>query len=167
MKQSWEDYDAAAERGPLYLALKWIGLGVVLIAILGGVGYGFGWCGETAQVTQEEFGPRAALKKYMLLKEMHAQLDKKKADITIAEARLTSMKDAYQGVPRGQWPRDEREAYNQKEAELAGIKMSFNTLAGEYNAKMAEVNWAFANQGQLPQGATETLPREYAPYVTQ
>lgn len=144
-----------------------VALAIAALCGIIGLSYAFGWCGEAAKVVQEEVGPRASLNKYMLLKEMHAQLSKKLADIKIAEARLTSLETAYKGVPRGQWPRDDREAYNQKEAELAGIKMSYNDLAAQYNAKMAEVNWAFANQGQLPQGATETLPREYAPYVTK
>jgi hypothetical protein len=165
--QNWEDYERAADRGPGHIAVKVIVLLFALGALIGGIGYVFGWFGEAAKVAQDEFGPRAMLDKYTLLKDMHAQLDKKKADIQVGEQRLTSMKEAYAGVPRGQWPRDEREAYNQKEAELAGMKLSYNDLAAQYNAKMAEVHYRFANVGELPQGATEPLPREYAPYVTQ
>ena len=139
--------------------------GFVLVA--GVASYALGWCGEAAKVTQEEVGPRAVLQKYMLLKEMHAQLDKKLADIKVYENRMNALEAAYKGAPRGQWPRDDREAYNQAATELAGVKASYNDLAAQYNAKMAEVNWAFANQGELPKGATETLPRNYAPYVTQ
>ena len=165
--QGWNDYENAADRGPGYIAVKVIALVAVLCALIGGIGYAFGWFGEAAKVAQDEFGPRAMLDKYTLLKDMHAQLDKKKADIQIGELRLAKMEEAYKGVARGQWPRDEREAYNQKEAELSGMKMSYNDLAAQYNAKMAEVHYRFANVGELPQGATETLPREYAPYATQ
>ena len=140
-------------------------VGIVLLGT--GASYALGWCGEAAKVTQEEVGPRAVLQKYMLLKEMHAQLDKKLADIKVYENRMNALEAAYKGAPRGQWPRDDREAYNQAATELAGVKASYNDLAAQYNAKMAEVNWAFANQGELPKGATETLPRNYAPYVTQ
>ena len=38
-------------------------------------------------------------------------------------------------------------------------------LAAEYNAQMAKFNWAFTNQGKLPAGATEVLPREFKPYT--
>lgn len=143
-------------------------VGFIVFALVASVAsYALGWCGEAAKVTQEEVGPRAVLQKYMWLKEAHAQLDKKLADIKVYENRMNALEAAYKGTPRGQWPRDDREAYNQASAELAGVKASYNDLAAQYNAKMAEVNWAFANQGELPQGATETLPRNYAPYVTQ
>jgi hypothetical protein len=45
------------------------------------------------------------------------------------------------------------------------MKYSFNQLAADYNAQMAKINYAFCNVGQLPQGATTPLPREYKPYI--
>ena len=53
------------------------------------------------------------------------------------------------------------------EQEQAGMVLSYNALAAEYNAKMAEMHWAFTNVGQLPAGASEPLPREFAPYRTE
>jgi hypothetical protein len=50
------------------------------------------------------------------------------------------------------------------QAEISGMKASFNDLAAEYNAAMVKINFAFINVGQLPQGATEALPREFKPY---
>jgi hypothetical protein len=46
-----------------------------------------------------------------------------------------------------------------------GIKASYRTLAAEYNAAMAKFNYRFANAGDLPEGATEPLPREFATYA--
>ena len=165
--QNWEDYEKAADKGPLHIGLKVVFAVTVLTAVVGGIGYGFGWFGEAAKVAQQELGPSALLQKYTWLKEAHAQLEKKQADIKVYQARQKALSDQYAGVPRGQWPRDDREAYNQMTTELAGVKASYNDLAAQYNAKMAEVHWAFTNVGQLPQGATEPLPREYAPYAEQ
>lgn len=48
-----------------------------------------------------------------------------------------------------------------------GLKASYNSLSADYNARMAEVNWAFTNVGKLPHGESQTLPREYRDYITK
>jgi hypothetical protein len=167
MKQSWEDYEKAAEHGPARIVVKVLVSIFVLSLVLTGVGYLFGWCGEAAQVAQKEFGPSALLKKYEWFKDASAQLDKKKADIEVYAGRIKSLEDAYKGVSRKDWPRDEREQMSVWQSEVAGVKASFNGLAAEYNSQMAKFNWAFTNAGSLPEGATQPLPREYKPYVEQ
>lgn len=129
-------------------------------------------CNEAAQVAQEELGPRALLRKYEFLKECHAQLDKKQADIKVYDARFANLKATYtddkgKPIPRIKWAREDREQSNMWEAEYAGIVASYNDLAATYNAKMAEVNWRFTNIGDLPAGADEPLPRAYVPYDTK
>ena len=124
-----------------------------------------GWIGETARVVQTEVGPQALLTKYTWLKEAHAQLNKKRADMAVYAARNQTLIDSYKGVARASWPREDREQWATWQSELAGIKASYNDLAAQYNAKMAEVNWRFTNVGMLPSGASEPLPREYAPYT--
>lgn len=167
MKQSWQDYEKAAEHGPMRIAVKAI-LAVFLLGILVSViGYGLGWFGETAKVAQEEFGPRAMLEKYEWFKDAAAQLEKKQADITVYEGRLTAMNETYKDLARQNWPREDREQYNVWSSEVVGVKASYNTLAAEYNAQMAKFNWRFANVGELPQGADKPLPREFKPYTTQ
>ncbi len=167
MRDSWDSYESAANRGPVAFVLK-IAIPLVIIGVVFvWVGSTLNWCGETAQVAQQELGPNALLQKYMWLKEAHAQLDKKQADIKVYQGSLQSLADQYQGVPRTKWAREDRDAYNQKSAEIAGTIASYNDLAAQYNAKMAEVNWAFTNVGQLHKGATDPLPREYAPYRTE
>ena len=89
MKQTWQDYDKAAEHGPMAISIKII-FGLCVLGILvSGIGYSLGWFSETAQVTQEEFGPRAMLEKYEWFKDAAAQLDKKQADITVYNGRIT------------------------------------------------------------------------------
>jgi hypothetical protein len=130
--------------------------------LLGMIGCG---CNEARQVINEELGPRALLKKYSWFKDAAAVLDKKVADMRIYEKRLSSLEDSYIGVPKAQWPKDERETHRQLSNELAGIKMSYNMLAAEYNAAMAKENYRFCEVGRLPEGASTPLPREFKPYV--
>lgn len=128
-------------------------------------------CDEAVQVAHDELGPRAVLAKYVWLKDAHAQLDKKKADIAVYDKRFADLKEQYTEngklLPRTKWAREDREQANMWETEYAGVVASYNDLAATYNAKMAEANWAFCNVGTLPRGAEETLPREYAPYQTK
>ncbi len=140
-------------------------LGVLAaIVLLWVVGYSLGWFQEAAQVTREEFGPRALLQKYEWFKDASAQLDKKQADIRVYESRLDALETAYDGVGRTEWDRVDKQQSNLWRVELAGVIASYNSLAAEYNAEMSKFNWRFANVGDLPRGATQTLPREYRPY---
>src|SRR3990167_6246123 len=139
MKQTWQDYEKATERGPMAIAVKIILAVFALFIFVSVIGYGLGWFGEAARVTQEEFGPRAMLEKY----------------------------ETYKDFARQKWPREDREQYNVWSSEVAGVKASYNTLAAEYNAQMAKFNWRFANVGELPKGADKPLPREFKPYITQ
>lgn len=147
--------------------IKWLGGLLVVGLLLIGVSHFLGAANETAEVAQEEFGARALVRKYEWFKDAAAQLDAKRAAIEVQEVRISGMEEDYQGRPRADWPRDERQAYQQMQAELAGMKNSYNTLAAEYNSAMSKINYAFANQGQLPQGASEPLPREFRTYVTR
>jgi hypothetical protein len=167
MKQTWQDYKRAAGRGPMEIAVKVILAVFALGILISGIGYGLGWFGEAAKVTQEEFGPRAMLEKYEWFKDAAAQLEKKQADIAVYEGRVKAMDETYKDRPRHQWPREDREQYNVWMSEVAGVKASYNSLAADYNAQMAKFNWRFANVGELPKGADRPLPREFKPYTAR
>lgn len=158
----WHDNNDVSEA---FSAVKVVLAFAVAGAAIVGITMGLSWCGETAEVAHQEAGPKALLNKYMWLKEAHAQLDKKQADIKVYQSRLQDMEDSYKDQPRSKWAREDREQYNTWSSEVAGVKAGYNELAAQYNAKMSEVNWKFTNVGDLPKGATEVLPREYAPYV--
>ncbi len=163
----WGDYEKAAEKSPFSLAVKVIIGLTVLCAFIGVISYTFGWIGEAADVTKKEFGPKALLLKYEWFKNASAELDKKQADIKVYEQRVVEQDKDYAGVLKKDWPRDARETRSQWQNEVAGVKASYNSLAAEYNAQMAKFNWRFANSGELPEGATVPLPRDYKPYVSQ
>ena len=115
----------------------------------------------------KEFKPSELLRKYEWFKDASAQLDKKVADIKVYESRFKTINQAYEGVPRKDWPREDREQLSLWITEVSGIKASYNSLSAEYNAQMAKFNWRFCNAGTLPQGATVPLPREYKPYIEE
>jgi hypothetical protein len=131
---SWESWEKTSNKGPAALAWRIFGFGLCALVVLGTVAYFCGWIGETAKVAQDEFGPKAALKKYETLKDMAAALTAKKKDLEVLDAQLESIRTANGNKPRSEWPRDERQNYQQREAELVGLKMSYNNLAAEYNA---------------------------------
>lgn len=163
----WDSYEGAIEKGPLTGFFKIFGAVVIAGAAIGTCSYAFGWCGETAKVVQDEVGPRALLDKYSWLKEAHAQLEKKQADIKVYQAEKQSIVEQNKGIPRNKWAREDRDSYNMTATVVSGVIASYNDLAAQYNSKMAEVQWRFTNVGDLPKGADVPLPREYAPYQTQ
>lgn len=165
MSNDWDKLDQAFDKGPTHFAWKFAGVVIVISLIAIGSCHFLNYANDAASTVSNEVAPSALLAKYTWLKEAHAQLDKKQADIKVMQSSMDSLTSQYQGVLRNKWARVDLDTWGQKSEELAGTKMSYNQLAAEYNAKMAEIQWRFTNVGMLPQGATETLPREYAPYT--
>lgn len=163
----WKSYEDAADRGPGALgwkAFKSVMIAVIVVTVVGTpIMCALGFFTEGAAVIREEFGPREMLRKYEWFKDAAAQLDKKRADIGVYKVQIDELKE----VPRADRDRTDKEQLNLWQREMAGIKASYNGLAAEYNAQMAKFNWAFANTGQLPQGATVPLPREFKPYTSE
>lgn len=119
---------------------------------------------RSIDVAQQQLDPAELLRKYEWFKDASAQLDKKHADIGIYNERITALDKRY-GTK--ELPRTIAEQEMIWQQELAGVKASYNSLAAEYNAQMAKINWRFCNRGDLPAGAPEPLPREYKPYTTE
>ncbi len=125
------------------------------------------YIGDAQDTAFKEFKASTLLKKYEWFKDAAAQLDKKVADISVYEVRINELKADYDGKPRSEWAREDREQVSVWNSEVAGVKASYNLLASEYNAQMAKFNWAFCNAGTLPAGATAPLPRDYKPYISE
>lgn len=166
---SWQSWEKAAESGPEALFMKGIGyfimIAIMVALVVMPVGCVLGWLKGAAEVVQQELNPQALLKKYQWFKDASAALDAKEASIKVYLVRFENLKKAYGAEPRSKWSREDREQSNLWESELAGIKASYNSLSAEYNSKMAQINWAFCNAGELPRGADKVLPREYRQYL--
>lgn len=122
---------------------------------------------EVDNVVSEEIAPKRLLEKYEWFKDSASVLDKKRADLQVYSQRRKNLQDQYQGAPRTEWAREDRSQVSIWSSEEAGIAASYNQLAAEYNSQMSKINWAFTNVGSLPKGTTETLPREFKPYITE
>ena len=143
--------------------MKVIGWIVVIIMLIIGInvlGYTLGWFGRATQLVADQVDPYELQRKYEWFKDASAQLDVKQADIQVYEHRL---KKANCSSTTDRTSREQCMVWDQ---ETAGVIASYNALAGEYNAAMVKWNYRFTNVGQLPQGATVPLPREYKPYET-
>lgn len=140
-------------------------LALVLLPVLFVGGHACTWFGEAATVTREEFGPRALLEKYSRFKSLHASLAAKQAGIRSLGTKVERLRADYEGTPRKDWPRDDRQQLAQWESEIDGLKLIFNQGAATYNADMAKAHYRFTNVGDLPEGATEPLPREHVLYI--
>lgn len=125
-------------------------------------GRGCGYMNRAANVVMQELDPAALLQKYEWFKDAAAQLNKKLADIQVYQGRLK----VYSDMKRSEMDRADKEQLTVWQTELSGVIASYNGLAAEYNSQMAKINWRFSNIGQLPKGATEPLPREFASYKT-
>lgn len=123
-----------------------IGLSIVVSLI----GYGLGWFSEAGEVAQKEFGAKAALKKYEWFKDASAKLEQRKSDIAIYEKKVQNLNEQYKNTARKDWDRTDKETYNQWETELAGIKLSYNNLASEYNSQSSKFNWS-PFKGEIPE----------------
>jgi hypothetical protein len=137
-------------------------IGVIFFSI---VSKGCSYLGKVSAVAEQQVDPALLLKRYEWFKNVAAQCDKKLADIEVYKSRLVMIKRDYEGVPRIDWDRPDKEQFNIWEQEVAGVVASYNSLAAEYNAAMSKLNYKYTNIGDLPKGATEPLPREMRVYV--
>lgn len=136
-------------------ALWWLGVGLLIIVVV------FIWnmAADTTQTVQKEYAPSALLKKYEEFKDLSSAIDKKRADIAVYRAELSSM-DSNKNMDK-----DDKFYFEQRKSELFGIISVHNTLCSQYNAQMSKFNYRFTNKGDLPQSNLEPLPREYKPYI--
>lgn len=114
------------------------------------------FCGKTADVAYNEFNAGALLNKYEYFKDLSAAIDKKRADIDMYQAEISSMtvEDS-----------DDKFYIQQRKSELLGIIAMHNELCAEYNSAMSKFNYRFTNAGDLPASNLEPLPREIKPYI--
>lgn len=164
--RNWDETGQVLNRGPRAatgLIVGWIIALIFIVTGIGIVGKFAGWFGSAAQVVAEQVDPRALLAKYEWFKDAAAQLDALHANINVYDQRRKSIELAYDGQKRSAWTRDDRQEWDQSYSEVAGVKAAYNTLAADYNARMAKINYAFTNVGGVPQGAAP-LPREFRTY---
>jgi hypothetical protein len=120
---------------------------VPVTCAVSGVGW---WAAEAAGVARDEFGPRAAVRKYEWFKDAWTQLQAREANIKERKTQLASLEAAYAGMPRPQWDRVDKQTWAQISAEISGMVAAYNDLAAEYNASRSKATFGFAEMG-LPE----------------
>jgi hypothetical protein len=141
--------------------MKIVKLSVMAImfgALLSFMAYALGWFSEGAQVVQEEFGPSAALEKYEWFKNASETIEQKKRTIGVYETNINEINASYDGIPRKDWDRIDKQQYNQWRAEITGMKASYNKVVKDYNSQSSKFNWEMFN--------TSGLPRSYDLYLS-
>jgi hypothetical protein len=135
-----------------------------LIAVLGLLSLALGWFGEGCRVTKDEYGPKAALKKYEWFKDQASRIDKMDADIALYRARAERVETQYidtYGSDRKSWPPvtqlQYRESFSQALDDLAAIVSQRNNLVREYNAQSETFNWSGYNLTGEPKPRYEAL----------
>lgn len=139
-------------------------LGLVLFIPLRGCTMVNTIASNAAKAVEEQTDARTLIKRYEWFKDASAQLDKKLSDLAVYEKRFKNLKEEYTGKPRTEWAREDREQFNLWSSEVAGVAASYNTLAAEYNAAMSKINYRWTNHGEMPDGSTNPLPKEFKPY---
>lgn len=123
------------------------------------------WVGSAAKVASEELNPRTLLTRYTWFKDVYSRVNAFDANLDAFKGNLTETTKTY-GEPSN-WPKDVRNDIAAQRREILGILSMRNNLASEYNAAMAKINYRFTNVGDLPNGATTVLPREFMEYRLQ
>lgn len=116
-----------------------------------------GWCGEAAQVAHDEFGPKAALKKYEWFIDQSHAIAKMDQDVRLYADRLKAVDREFApyGADRSRWAPDVRMQYEHERADdrddLVSIISQRNNLVREYDAASDKFDWApFKTRGDLP-----------------
>ena len=140
------------EEKPFRAAFVWGVLVLTLITGLKVVGTGLGFFSNAATVAQQEFSPQAMLRKYEWFKDSAASLQRQSANMDAYELRIKQFKEDYGDVPKIQWSRDDRQAYNQLYAEYQGMLQMYNNTVSEYNSQSSKFNWRQFDQteGDVP-----------------
>ena len=121
----------------------------------------FNYGSKAAAVVSHEIDPQVLQNKYEWFKDTYAQLEADKANISTLESRMKIVEK----MPNPD--RTDREQLMTWQQEVAGVKAAYNDLAAEYNSEMSKWNYRFTNIGDLPNGASQPLPRNVAPYVEE
>lgn len=145
---SIDQWEEQANQKPVSFAIKFLISAVFILFVVGAVMWGLGWFSEAGQVAKEEFGARAALKKYEWFVDQSNRIKKMDEDIKLFENRRNGVESKYKtyGKEPAKWPPDVRVSYNreisQAKDDLTAIASQRNSLVQEYNAASEKFNWA-------------------------
>lgn len=159
LRNDWE-HDKPMGRGMWKVGCSVLALVFVVTVVLAFFTVGLGFIGlgtSTVNRAIEEAGSQ--FDRYQQFKDLAAAIDALGADVDLYQARLAAIEE----VPRSEQDRFDKQEGAQVRAELIGVRTKYNSMAAQYNAAMAKINYRYANIGMMPEGA-DPLPREFRTY---
>jgi len=163
---SWEKYENAARKGPGPIAWKFFWFAISMLIVVGLTLYAVSLWNEAAMVAKQEFGAKAALKKYEWFVDQANRIKEMDGNIGLYEQRVKSVRERYvaYGEDQAKWPPHAQiqyqTEYNRVKDDLLAIIAQRNHLVQEYNSASQKFNWApFQTRPDKPQ-------KNYFQYIT-
>ncbi len=144
----WDSYEKAAERGPMSLFFKVLGPLLVVIIVIGVVGFVFNPFRQAARVIEKTMDADNVLYNYEWFKQRNQDVKALNAKVKSTDAMTRQFKE--EAGPRENWHRQDRDEYSRLSAILLGLKQQRNDLVAEYNARSEMANRAIFKTGDLP-----------------
>jgi len=148
----YKEYQKAAEKGPLAIAVRLILLLAAIMVVggilFGAIGFVGGWFNEGAEVLQEEAGPRAMLWKYETFVEKAHQIEQAKTNVELMKSRLEEINIQYAdtyGEDRTKWNMVASSLFmdEKKDArdDVTSARLVANDLIEYYMQQSSKFNW--------------------------
>lgn len=123
---------------------------IILLVVLSIVGYALGWIGEAADVAQEQFGARNAVRQYEWFKNQYELIQAADQKIAQTEAQLKQLKEDL-GPDRKEWSMFDAQEYDRLSSVLLGQRNYRQTLVADYNAHSKMANRSVFRTNDLPE----------------
>ena len=160
-KMSWKRYEDAAERGPMSFFWTVLGPILVIILVVGGIGFFLRVGSQPARIIEQTMDADNVLYNYEWFKTQYNDVLAKHKQIKDAKAAVEGYKDEL-GPRRSEdgkrlWSREETIEYDRLNSIAIGLEQERDSMVSEYNARSQMANRSIFKSGELP----ETLSLEH------
>lgn len=153
---SWNSWKRAAARGPMSVAWKVIGAALLLVIVIGVIGFGLNPFRQAGRVIDKTMDADNVIYNYEWFKQRHEDIEAVDSKIRGADVSVAAFAES--AGPRTEWHREDREEHARLSSVALGLKQQRADLAAEYNARSRMTNRAIFKAGdvELP----ESIPVE-------
>jgi hypothetical protein len=144
---SWEKWEKAVERGPMSLVWRVVACVVLLIVVLGVIGFVMDPFRQAARIVDKTIDADNVIYNYEWFKQRYEDVHAIDAKILDAEASVAAFAEA--AGARTDWHREDREEHARLSAVALGLKQQRADLAAEYNARSRMANRAIFKAGDV------------------
>ena len=144
----WNDWERAAERGPMAVVWRVIGCVVLVSVVLGLIGFFLNPFRQAGRIIDKTIDADNVILNYEWFKQRNQDVMALDAKIDGAQHVIDNF--ATQAGPRKDWKRDDREEYARLSSIHQGLMQQRNDLAAEYNARTQMQNRSLFKTSDLP-----------------